>query len=164
MIAEGLVIKLAGGVVQLATALYPASVLTKPNQSFRVLYHQLQLGLLLLAVVGIGLYRALGLAFLSWWLGSPELVSLVDSVLKILVWYFAILILTPLPSTVLEARGRPGLSSLFVFITAGLEIALALLLFPRFGLFAPVYAALASAALTTPALLYQTERVLQPKA
>lgn len=156
VIGQGLVSKAAGGVVQLATALYPAS--TSPR--IRPLYYRLQAGLLLSGFLIIWCYSLFGFAFLAWWLQTPELVNLVDSVMKILVWYFAILILTPLPSTLLDGAGRPELSSMFALITTIIEIGLAIALFPQFGLFAPVYAAVIGVAVTTPALLYVTNKVL----
>jgi O-antigen/teichoic acid export membrane protein len=163
VISVGLVQKLAGGIAQLATALYPASARGGKSRELRRLYHRLQLGLALMALLGIGLYYVIGLPFLTWWLQSSELVSLVDSVMRILVWYLAILMLTPLPSAMLDGRGRPEVTSLFAFVTTAIEIAVALLLFTRYGLFAPVYGALIAAALTTPALLYVTERIIKVK-
>lgn len=159
IVAQGLVQKLAGGITQLSTALYPASA----RSNLRPLYYRLQLGLFCLSILGILGFRLWGFEFLKWWLHAPELVTLVDSVLKILVWYFALLVLSPLASTILDSHGRPGLTSLFATLTTIIEIALALYLFPRYGLFAPVYAALIAIILTTPALLIVTERVLQSK-
>lgn len=160
VVGQGLVQKLSGGVVQVATALYPASARSSGNPGLRHLYHRLQFGLFILALLGIGLYQLLGLPFLTWWLQSPELVPLVHSVLRVLVWYFAILVLTPLPSAILDGSGRPGLTSFFAFLTTSLEIVLALALFPRFGLLAPVYAGLIAIILLTPPFLWLTEKVL----
>lgn len=160
VVAQGLVQKLAGGVSQVATALYPASARSAHQPTLRSLYYRLQLGLFLLGLLGIGIYRVIGYSFLTWWLHSPELVSLVDSITRILVWYFAILILSPLASTILDSRGRPEITSFFAFITTVFEIALALLLFPHYGLFAPVYAALIAIIVMTPPLLLVTEKVL----
>ncbi|KKU45231.1 MAG: Polysaccharide biosynthesis protein [Microgenomates group bacterium GW2011_GWA2_46_7] len=160
VVAIGLVQKLAGGVVQIATALYPASARSAGNLHLRRTYHVLQLGLFILALLGIGLYQLIGLSFLTWWLHSPELVPIVHTIMQILVWYFAILILSPLASSILDGHGRPGLTSLFTFATAAIEIILALILFPHYGLLAPVYSALVAIVLTTPALLIVTERVL----
>jgi len=120
----------------------------------------LQLGLFALALLGIGLYQLVGLPFLSWWLHAPELVPLVHTILQILVWYFAILILSPLASSILDGHGRPGLTAIFTLGTATIEIVLALVLFPHYGLLAPVYAALVAIILTTPALLFAAERVM----
>ncbi|MFZ2199902.1 MAG: MATE family efflux transporter [Microgenomates group bacterium] len=160
VIAQGLVQKLAGGVVQLATAIYPASARVGLDESFRRLYHKLQFGLLALGLLGVGVYYLLGLPFLLWWLHDSQLVALVDSIMRVLVWYFVLLLLTPLPSTILDGVGRPGLGSLFAFITTFIEIALALILFPRYGLFAPVYSALIAVVLTTPPLLIVTNRIM----
>jgi O-antigen/teichoic acid export membrane protein len=118
------------------------------------------LGLVALGLLGIGAYATIGYWFLSWWLHDPALVPVVHSALNIFVWYLFILILTPLPSAMLDSHGRPELTSLFAFATTAIEIILALVLFPHFGLFAPIYAAIAAALLTTPILLFVTERVL----
>lgn len=158
VIAQGLVMAAAGGISQLATALYPAGA--RGGRSLRSLYHSLQLGLLVLGLLGIGIYAAIGYSFLIWWLKTPELVALVSSALNVFVWYLFILILTPLPSAMLDSHGRPELTSLFAFATTAIEIVIALILFPRLGLFAPIYAALFSALLTTPVLLVTTECVL----
>lgn len=160
VVAVGLVQKLAGGVVQVATALYPASARSSGDRLLRHTYHVLQLGLFALALLGIGLYQLVGLPFLSWWLHAPELVPLVHTILQILVWYFAILILSPLASSILDGHGRPGLTAIFTLGTATIEIVLALVLFPHYGLLAPVYAALVAIILTTPALLFAAERVM----
>lgn len=157
VIAQGLVQKLAGGVSQISSALYPAS--TRSN--IAPLYHRLQIGLFVIGLLVIGIYGAIGYSFLGWWLNSPDLVNIVHSVLSILIWYFGILILTPLASTILDSRGRPELTSFFAALTTTIEIVLALLLFPRYGLFAPVYASLIALSLTTPVLLFTTERVLK---
>lgn len=158
VIAQGLVMAAAGGISQLATALYPAAA--RGGRSLRSLYHSLQIGLFFVGLLGVGSYYLIGLPFLSWWLHDPALVALVHSALNLFVWYLFILILTPLPSSMLDSHGRPELTSLFAFVTTAIEIVLALVLFPHFGLFAPIYAALFAAILTTPALLFTTERVL----
>lgn len=159
IIAQGLVQKLAGGISQVSSALYPAAARTN-TFNLRPLYYRLQFGLFLLALLGIGVYTAIGYPFLVWWLDSPELVAIVHSVLNILIWYLGILVLTPLASSVLDGSGHPGITSLIAFITTAIEIILTLFLFSNFGLMAPVYAALIALAIMTPVLLYCTEKVL----
>jgi len=162
-IAQGVVLKLAGGLTQLTTALYPASSQARGTPAVRALYHRLQLVFLIFSCLGLVGYGFFGLAFVTWWLKDLDIVYAVHSVLRILVWYLAILVLTPLPSTILDSHGRPGLTSLFTTLTVLFEITLAVLLFPRFGLVAPSIAALTSVIITTPPLLYVTERVLTNK-
>lgn len=161
VIAQGLVQKLAGGVSQVATALYPASARASNHTSLRAIYIRLQVGLFGLGLSGIGIYHFVGLPFLSWWLHSPQLVAIVDSVLKVFVWYFAILILSPLASTILDGSGHPEITSGVAVITTIIEISLAVVLFPRYGLFAPVYGALFALIIMTPVLLYQTEKIFR---
>lgn len=163
LIATGLVQKLSGGIAQLATAIYPASARKSNISSIRGLYYRLQMGLFLLGLLGVGTYHLIGLPFLTWWLHAPELVTLVDQVMWVLVWYFAILVTTPLASTILDSQGRPEITSFFAFVTTAIEITLALLMLPKYGLFAPVYASLISIFITTPFLLITTDRIIKVK-
>lgn len=163
IIGVGLVQKLAGGITQVATALYPATARNSHGDQLASTYHQLQLSLAAISVLGIITYHFVGLPFLTWWLHSGEIVALTDSLMKVLVWYLAILVLTPLCSTILDGKGKPELTSLFAFATATIEIGLAFVLYPHYGVFAPVYSALIAVSLTTPALLYMTEKVIRLK-
>ena len=163
VVATGLVQKAAGGVVQLATALYPSSARGTLSPHFAQTYYRLQLGLGITGIFGVVFYRLYGLTLLSWWLDNPELVTPVNAVLSILVMYLAILVLTPLASAVLDGRGRPELTSLLASVTTAVEIVVALLLYPRYGYLAPAYAALIAIGLTTPVLLIITSRMLQSK-
>lgn len=162
-IGQGIVLKLAGGITQVSTALYPSSSSRTGTPGIRSLYHRLQLGLLTLGILGYVLYSLFGIQFLSWWLGDLTLAESVHSVLTLLVPYFALLVLTPLPSMILDSHGRPGLTSLFAFVTIGLEVVLALFLLPALGLLAPPAGALISIIITTPMLLLVTSRVLVSK-
>lgn len=163
IVSIGLVQKLTGGIVQVASALYPASARNASGGALAAVYHRLQLGLAAVSVLGIALYQVIALPFLTWWLNSPELVPIVHSVMGVLVWYLAILVLTPLCSAILDGRGRPEISSLFAALTAAIEIVIALTLFQRYGIFAPVYGALAACVITTPLLLLVTEKVIRSK-
>jgi len=154
VIAQSLVQKTVGGVVQLATAIYPASA----RSNIRAIYYRLQIILFVGGLLTLLCFRIWGLGFLSWWLATPELAKLVHSLLTILIWYFVVLLLTPLPATIIEGRGKPGLASFFAFATTLIEIALALYLLPRYGVLAPAYAALVAVIITTPPLLFFTDR------
>ncbi|MFH2019606.1 MAG: hypothetical protein ABII80_03275, partial [bacterium] len=158
-----LVMKAASSINQLATALYPASSRDAHQPSLRALYYRLHIGLFALSLMGVIFFYPVGHAVLTFWLRDPPLVSAVHSTLSIFIWYFAILILTPLPSTILDSHGRPGLTSLFTALTVGLEISLAVYLLPRLGLLAPPLAGLIAVLVTTPPLLVVTERVLVAK-
>ncbi len=162
MIASGLVTKLAGGVAQLSTAFYPASA-RATKTDILPLYYRLQFSILGLTLLGITAFYLWGLSFLQWWLGLNELVAVVYPLLQILIWYFAILVLTPLCSTVLDSRGRPEITSAFASATTLIEIVLALSMYPRFGVYAPVYASIIAVAITTPYLLYITDQIIRVK-
>lgn len=157
VIAQSLVQKAAGGVSQLSSALYPAAT----TRIVRTLYHRLQLFLLTLGLVAYLLFELWGLPFLIWWLKAPELANSVNQILEILMPAFVILILTPLPSAILDAQGFPGTTALFALTTTVIEITFALLLFPRYGVLAPAYAMLWSLIITTPILLYFTENIIK---
>lgn len=159
-IGQGIVLKLAGGLTQLSTALYPDSTRRARTRALRSLYHRLQLSLLGLSLLGLAIYYLFGLPFLTWWLKDQELAGAVRGILNYLALYLAVLVLTPLPSVILDSHGKPGTTSLFTTLTIGLEIALALLFFPQHGYLAPAYAAIISVIVTTPALLIVTERTL----
>jgi len=163
MIASGLVQKLTGGIVQLSSALYPATSRNRLSPDFKELYIRMQFGLVGIGILGVILYNLWGFDFLSWWLRSNDLVNQVHAVLNILVLYFLILVLTPLPSSILDGRGRPELTSIFATITVAIEIGLAFILLPRYGILAPGYSALIAVSLTTPILLFVTSRMLQSK-
>lgn len=164
LIASSLVQKFAGGVVQLSTALYPASARGNLSANFSKVYRKLQISLFGLSLMALLIYKLWGLSFLTWWLNSPALVELVHSVLNVMVVYLVVLVLNPLPSAILDGRGRPELTSLFTLITAAIEITLAFVLLPSYGILAPAYSALIAVFLTTPALLLLTSRMLQSKA
>lgn len=159
-VGQGIILRLAGGLTQLSTALYPVSSANTHSPSLRRLYYRSQLIIFALALFGIVLYSLFGLSFLTWWLSNLELVSAVHRVLSLLVPYLAILSLTPLASTILDSHNQPGVTSLFTTITILLEIGFAVLLLPTRGLLAPPMAALISVSLTTPALLFITHRTL----
>lgn len=162
-IGQGIIMRLSGGLTQLGTALYPASSRRAGTIELRRLYHRLELRLILLSIFGVLIFYLAGYPFIAWWLKDPILVEAVYSVLRILIWYLAILVLTPLPAIILDSHGRPGLTSLFAAAPVILEIILAVILLPSYGLLAPPIAALISIIIVTPILLYTTELILNPK-
>lgn len=159
LIAVGLVQKAAGAVQQVALALYPAMARGYRDPHMRTLYIRLQIALALAGSLSIWIYPYIAYPLLLWWLQDPRITEVVYAILQVLVWYLAILVLTPLPSLILDASGRPGITSLFAFVTAIIEIGLAIVLMPRYEYLAPAYAALIALILTTPALLYVTARI-----
>ncbi len=163
VLAQGLIQKTVGGVNAISSALYPRSSESSDDSKLRSIYLQLQLGLFGLGLIGVIIYYIFGQKFLLWWLNDPQLVAIMIKVLNVLIWYFVLLIPTPLASTILDGRGKPELTSIFAFITTAFEITLALVLYPQYGFMAPVYGATIALILTTPALLYCSTRVLQSK-
>jgi len=159
-IAVGLMQKIAGGVTQIATALYPTSSRHKADPSIRVIYYKLQTILVFFGIAIIILEAMFSKTFLLWWLQDPSLASTTGSVLHTFVYALAMLILTPLASTILDSHGHPEITSIFAALTTFIEISLALLLYQKYGLFAPVYASLIALLLTTPPLLYITNKIM----
>ena len=160
VIAGGLVQKLVGGVVQVATAFYPASARSGYQKSTRQIYYRIQLGLFILGLAFIGLYQLFGLPFLTWWLGEAKLVASVHSFLLVYRYYGLLLLLAPMASTMLDGLGHPGITSIFATVAFAIELVVAIILLPQFGLLAPAYAGLVAIILTTPPLLYVTEKTM----
>ncbi|MFH2085808.1 MAG: oligosaccharide flippase family protein [bacterium] len=159
MIAQGIVQKLVGSVSQLATALYPA-LARSSKSALWPLYLRLELVLFVLGFLGICLYSLVGYHFLSWWLHDPEIVHSVHSFILVYRYYGLLLLLTPVPSTILEAVGKPGLNSLFSLAAFMIELSIALYLYPKLGFMAPAYAGIISLAVMAPILLIFTGKTL----
>lgn len=160
VISQSLVQKLVGGVVQLATAFYPASSREGINTKMYNIYLKIQLSLLVLGILAVIVYEYIGYQFLIWWLQDVNLVENVHSFLRIFRFYGLLLLLTPLASVVLDSKGRPELTSLYAILTFVIEIILAIILLPYYGLLAPAYAGIVALLLTTPLLLISANKIM----
>jgi len=60
----------------------------------------------------------------------------------------------------LDGLGHPGITSIFATVAFAIELVVAIILLPQFGLLAPAYAGLVAIILTTPPLLYVTEKTM----
>jgi len=163
LIAQSLVQRLAGGVTQVALALYPRASDQGNNARLRTIYLRLQLGIALLSIIGVIIYYLAGEPFLTWWLRDTELVHLIVRILNISIWYLLVLVLTPIPSVILDGSGRPEHTALMAALTTVIEISLSFYLLPTYGFMAPVYASLCAIILTTPFLFYLTSHALNAK-
>lgn len=160
VIAQGLVQKLVGGVSQVATAFYPGSARSGVSESTKHIYLRIQFGLFLLGLFAVILYGYLGQAFLLWWLRDAALVSSVHSFIMVYRYYGLLLLLTPMASTILDSLGYPGTTSLFGTLAFGIELIIAITLYPHFGILAPAYAGVISLGIMTPVLLVFTGKIL----
>lgn len=153
----------AGAVTQCALALFPlSSRLADPSRRSRLrsLYYRLQGSILLLSLVGVWLAHSLGGIFLLWWLGEP-LAAATLPLLQLLSYFFVLLAMTPLASTVVDSLGYPQYTSVSALVTAALNLIFLVLLTPRYGAMGAGYALLMAFGITTPVFLFLTEKLLQ---
>lgn len=158
IVAQGLVQKLVGGVVQVATAFYPASARSHINSAIRSIYYRLQISLFALGCLAIVVYSYFGYSFLLWWLQDSGLVSTIHPFLLTYRYYGLLLFLTPLTSSLLDSAGKPGITSLFGTLAFIIEIIIAYTLLPHFGILAIAYAGIISLTLMLPPFLYFAHR------
>ncbi len=155
-IPQSLIIKGAGAVSQLPLALFPLSTsLTSKDRilKLRRLVISLQGLILLIGIVGIAFIYRFGQLFLTLWLHNPQVVAMSYPILKILSWYFALTILTPIPTTVLNSINKPHIPSLFAFSTTVIEVVLLLIYIPRFGAIGAAYATVFASIVTVSVFL-----------
>jgi O-antigen/teichoic acid export membrane protein len=159
-IAQNIVVKMAGGLTQLSRAIYPATSRNNHSPKIYQLYHRLQISLVLLGILSIVIYHYFGYPFLVWWLSDPKITQSVHSVLRVYIWYFSLLILTPIPANILDSHNRPGLTSLLGTLTFITEFIVAIILLPQYQILSPAYAGIISLLIFLPILLYHTEKEL----
>ena len=163
-IPQNLVMKSAGLVSQVSQAFFPlsANLLSKEKiQKLRKLYISLQILIFLGGLLAIYLVSQYGQVFLFWWLKDGQIVSLAYPVLQVLVFYFVLLSLTPLPTALLQGLGLPQIPSFFAVLTTILEIIFMWLLIPTYHELGAAYAYLATIAITSPAFLIYTSIVFR---
>lgn len=152
-VPQNLIAKAAGGISQMTLALFPMGTALSTKErlpKLKRLVWGLELLIFLLGLSGIIFIHQLGLPVLQWWLKNPELAQNAYSILKILSWYFAIAILTPIPTAMSESLNYPQVPSFFAVLTTITTIILLLVFIPTYGIVGAAYAYLASAILTAP--------------
>jgi O-antigen/teichoic acid export membrane protein len=92
------------------------------------------------------------------WVG-PDFAATSFRTLRVLILTYAALSLTALPYYLTLGLGRPQISAVFNVITAAINLALIVILIPRYGLIGAAVAYLVSA-VTVPALIFYVERRL----
>jgi len=150
VISQGIVQKLVGGVAQVATAFYPTAARSGMSTQARRLYLRLQFGLFILGIMAICLYQLFGFQFLTWWLKDTVLVATIHSFVLVYRYYGLLLLLTPLTSAVIDASGHPGATSIFGTLAFVIELCLAFILLPHYGLLALAYASIISLVIMLP--------------
>lgn len=157
-LSSSLVAKAAGAVSQLAIAFFPMSVKNANPGILKTLYLKTQLSLLVLALGAVIGYQYFGLSLLTWWLSDPGLAATLNEFMLTYRYVGLLLILTPLASTLLESRNRPGLSSLYGLIALLIELAVVVVLQSRLGILSVAYGNLLGLLIMVPVLLYSTQK------
>lgn len=160
IIATSLVQKIIAGVGQIATSFYPASSRGDNQLQLKNIYTKIQLHIFVFGILAVVGYQYVGQVFLIWWLKDFSIASEVHSFLLIYRFYALLLLLTPMASSVVDGRGRPGMTSLFGASAFILELIIAVVMLPRYGVLAPAFAGLISLSLMTPLFLIFTGRIL----
>ena len=111
-------------------------------------------------ILAVTLSYTIGEQFLTWWLKDQIVVQTAFPVLKVLSFYFLLVSLTPVPTALLQGLNKPQIPSFFGALTVAIEIILALILVPSFGVIGVAYAYLASVCFTVPAILIVTWKQL----
>lgn len=163
-IPQMIMYRAAGVISQCALALFPlSSSLADPlhRTKLRSMYYRLQLGIFVLSLLGVILAHTVGRSFLGWWLHDPQLVIQTIPILRTLSFFFVLLSLTPVASTVVDSLGYPHYTSFSAVLTAVLNMIFLYFLTPRYSAQGAAYAVLLASLITTPLFLLMTERVLQ---
>lgn len=161
-IPQSLVIKITGVIQQLALAFYPmsASLLKKEGiYKLKKIVYNSQTLFITIGIFQIIAVHQLGFQFLRWWLKDPVLIYPAFSVWKILSFYFALTILAPIPTALLESLNYPHIPTIFSVISSIINISLVLYLTPKYQILGPAYAMLISAVITVPLLLLVSHRI-----
>ncbi len=155
-IPQNIVMKGAGVVSQFAQAFFPLSTsLLKKDKilKLRILFLGLQVTILIGGIFSVFLTHYFGQAFLMWWLRDKVIVDLAFPVLKVLIYYFALVSLTPIPTALVQGLNKPQVASFFAVLTVSLEIIFLFLLVPTLHSVGAAYAFLFSATVTVPTFL-----------
>ena len=150
-IPQSLIIKGAGAISQLPLALFPLSTsLTAKDRilKLRRLVYSLQGLIFLVGIGGIIFIYLYGELFISLWLHNPSVVALSFPILKVLSWYFALTILTPIPTTILDSINKPQIPSFFALFTTVIEVSLLFIYIPQYGAIGAAYATTLASAIS----------------
>ena len=165
-VPQSIVTKGAGIVSQFAQTFFPlsASLLVKDRiKKLRTLFFGMEGLALLGGALAVILTFTIGESFLLWWLRDPIVAYTAYPVLRILSFYFLLVILTPIPTALLQGLDKPHIPSFFAVLTVILEIIFALAFIPRFGVLGVAYAFLLSVVISIPPFLISAFYMLSKK-
>lgn len=156
-IPQNLVSKGAGIVSQFAQAFFPlsTSLLHKDKiRKLKSLFVLLQSLIILGGVCSIFLTNYFGEAILIWWLNDKVIVDSAFPVLKVLIYYFCLVALTPIPTALVQGLNKPQIASFFAVLTISSEIILLYILVPSMESMGAAYAFLFSSVISVPAFIF----------
>ncbi|EKE00288.1 MAG: polysaccharide biosynthesis protein [uncultured bacterium] len=155
-IPQSIVSKGAGIVSQFGQAFFPlsASLLKKEKiLKLKKLFFNLQMIIGLGSIVGIVLTNLYGYQFLLWWLKDVNVVNTSFPVLKILIYYFLLVALTPIPTALVQGLNKPQIASFFAVLTITFEIITLFYFVPRYQAVGAAYSFLLSSLISVPAFI-----------
>lgn len=158
-IPQSIVAKGAGVISQFAQAFFPlsSSLITKDKiLKLKKLFISLEAIALLGGFMAVILTYTIGEAFLTLWLKDLSVISAVYPILKILSWYFVLVSLTPIPTSLIQSINKPQVPSFFAVLTVFFEIIFAFIFVPRLHALGMAYAFLYSTLITVPLFLITT--------
>jgi len=165
-IPQTIVLKAAGAISQIAIAFYPfgSSLLNKEKiYKLKRFIFAIEALTLIGGLLAIFITFSFGEDFLLWWLKDPVIVSLSYPILKIMVFYFCLVALTPIPTAVVQSLNYPQVSSFFALLTTSVEILLILYLVPQYSIMGVAYATLIAASISVPPFLITAAILLRRK-
>lgn len=158
-IPQSIVVKGAGIVSQVAQAFFPFSASLLEKSRIKKLAQTiilLQFLTLLLGVFSVFCAFQFGNQFLTLWLKDPVVVFRATPILKTLSFYFLLVSLTPIPTSLLQSLGKPQIPSFFAVLTTLVEAGLMFYFVPKFGPDGVAKSALISTAISVPLFLIVT--------
>ena len=163
-IPQSIVTKGAGIISQFSQAFFPlsSSLMGKDRiLKLRQLYLSVQGLTLFIGIMSVFAAHYFGHAFLLFWLKDVVVVEAATPVLKTLSWYFLLLSLTPIPTSLLQGLNKPQIPSFFAVLTVTVEIVISIFLIPKYQAVGIAIAFLTAQLITTPIFLYITWNILQ---
>jgi len=140
------------------TAVFPAVSEFKADKArLNDLYFRVSKAVLLLVLPMAVALLVFADKVLGFWMG-PEFATHGAAALKFMVMAFLLASFAAVPDIFAGALGRPGIPAFFSAIGAVLNLGLALLLIPRYGISGPALALLGGGIAVTPAFIHRVNR------
>lgn len=155
-IPQNIVAKAAGVVSQFSQAFFPlsASLLQKEKiLKLKKLFVNLQILIGAGSLLGIVVIHFVGQPFLHWWLKDAQVVAAAYPVLQVLMYYFVLVALTPIPTALVQGLNKPQIASFFAVLTITLEIVTLFYFVPKYQALGAAYSFLISSLISVPAFI-----------